>query len=658
MFSVSPAELEILINGVPLPTTALAPGVTNVWDLFEESWFSGASNQANICIINTNTVSNGNDFGIDNISFKECASCTENFPFAINEPPILDFNTLTVSESCTGANDGEIEINSSGGMPNYTYSIDNGVTFQANNVFINLSAGNYDVVVRDLNNCELTALVEVMALPSVAFNVNLTDPFCNGDNSGSLEFVNIIDGTAPFSFSIDNGNNFQAIELFDNQTSGIYDVVVMDDNGCQTIDQVELVDPQQLSTDFDLVPVSCFGESDGQIDFTNSQGGVGNFVFSIDNGVSFQASNQFTGLLAGNYDVVMQDANGCELTDNVVVDTPFPLDFDIGSTNLNCYEDNSGEIEFTNMSGGTVNYEYSVDGGANFQTIETFVNLAVGNYDLTMRDANGCLITDFVTLNQPDQLEINAVEIDVTCYGKCDGMLGATITGGAAPYNYFWSGNGIDATGIEVTNLCAGDYNLYIQDDNGCNVSQNLNINQQNAVIANFFTEETELSILATEVNFVNTSTGADSFDWDFDDGSQVSNNVNPTHYFPEEAANYTVQLIAFNQDGCSDTVTGVIKINDELIFYVPNTFTPDEDQRNEIFVPVFTAGYEPGDHNFIIFNRWGETVFKTSTPNVGWDGTYKGLPAVEGTYVWKIDFRETMTDKRHIYSGHINLLR
>lgn len=658
MFTVSPANLEILINGVPLPTNAIAPGVTNVWDVYEESWFSGASVQADICIVNTNTASNGNDFGIDNISFKECASCTENFPFTINEPTALAINANTVSESCAGANDGEIEIIVNGGTPNYTYSIDNGVTFQPNSIFTNLSAGTYDVVVRDLNDCEITLVVIIDALPSVTFDVNLIDPLCFGSNSGSIEFINIVGGTAPYNFSIDNGTNFQVNQLFNNQASGIYDVVVMDDNGCQTSEQVELFDPQEITTEFDITSVSCFGDDDGVITFINTQGGTGNYEFSIDNGTVFQAGNQFGNLLEGNYDVVVRDANGCEIFDNVNVISPAILSFEIESTDLVCFEDNSGEIEFTNTAGGTPNYEFSIDAGTNFQANPLFTTLTSGMYNLVLRDQNGCTLTDQIVLIEPDQIEITPLEIDVTCHGYCDGILGVNVLGGNSPYNYFWSGNGIDATGVEVTDLCAGDYNLYVQDVNGCNQSENMTISQPSPIIASFYTEETEVSILNTEVNFVNTSQGASNYEWDFDDNSQTSNEINPMHNFPDEPGIYNVQLVAFNDNNCSDTVYGLVRINDELIFYVPNTFTPDADQHNELFVPIFYSGYEPGDYNFMIFNRWGELIFKTRSPNIGWDGTYQGLPAVEGTYVWKLDFRETMTDKRHIYSGHINLLK
>ncbi len=95
------------------------------------------------------------------------------------------------------------------------------------------------------------------------------------------------------------------------------------------------------------------------------------------------------------------------------------------------------------------------------------------------------------------------------------------------------------------------------------------------------------------------------------------------------------------------------------IIFYVPNVFTPDGDEFNEVFQPVFTAGYDPFDFHLMIFNRWGELIFESYNADIGWDGTYgeRGL-VQDGVYVWKIDFKETMSDKRHIHTGHVTVLK
>jgi gliding motility-associated-like protein len=124
---------------------------------------------------------------------------------------------------------------------------------------------------------------------------------------------------------------------------------------------------------------------------------------------------------------------------------------------------------------------------------------------------------------------------------------------------------------------------------------------------------------------------------------------------------NYIVELIATSSLGCADTVTRVIIVQDEVIFYVPNTFTPDNDDYNEYFQAIFTSGYDPFDFNLYIFNRWGELIWESHDASVGWDGTYgvdRSLPVQDGTYTWKIDFKTSINDERIEVVGHVNVIR
>jgi gliding motility-associated-like protein len=98
--------------------------------------------------------------------------------------------------------------------------------------------------------------------------------------------------------------------------------------------------------------------------------------------------------------------------------------------------------------------------------------------------------------------------------------------------------------------------------------------------------------------------------------------------------------------------------VNEDLIFYVPNTFTPDGDEFNQEFHPVFTAGFDPFDFNMIIFNRWGEIVFESNNAAAGWDGTYHGKLVQDGTYTWKIEYKLLLNDSRQTAIGHVTILK
>ena len=108
----------------------------------------------------------------------------------------------------------------------------------------------------------------------------------------------------------------------------------------------------------------------------------------------------------------------------------------------------------------------------------------------------------------------------------------------------------------------------------------------------------------------------------------------------------------------CSDTTWLAIDVDEELIFYVPNTFTPDDDNFNQLFAPVFTSGFDPYDFNLLIFNRWGEVIWESHNAEAGWDGTYGGMPVQDGTYTWKIEFKTSANDERMIKTGHVNVIR
>jgi gliding motility-associated-like protein len=160
------------------------------------------------------------------------------------------------------------------------------------------------------------------------------------------------------------------------------------------------------------------------------------------------------------------------------------------------------------------------------------------------------------------------------------------------------------------------------------------------------------------EVSFTNTSVDHDFSAWDFGDGS-TSGAESPEHVFPiGEIGNYEVELIVTTSFGCSDTTSQIIVVKDQLLYYVPNTFTPDADQFNPVFLPVMTAGMDENDYHLEIYNRWGEIVFQTDDIHEGWDGSFGGRSANEGTYTWKLRFGMMDDDSAVVATGHVNLVR
>lgn len=179
--------------------------------------------------------------------------------------------------------------------------------------------------------------------------------------------------------------------------------------------------------------------------------------------------------------------------------------------------------------------------------------------------------------------------------------------------------------------------------------------------VAQFLALSTETNIFNPEFSFVNTSLNADTYQWSFGDGS-TSSAIDGYHSYPELAAGYTVCLVATNSlfAGCIDSICIPVNIEDLVIYYVPNSFTPDGDSYNEYFKPVFTTGYDPYDFDMFIFNRWGEVIWESHDASVGWDGTYgiDGRAVQDGAYNWKIEFKTSLNDERVSLDGCVNLIR
>jgi gliding motility-associated-like protein len=178
------------------------------------------------------------------------------------------------------------------------------------------------------------------------------------------------------------------------------------------------------------------------------------------------------------------------------------------------------------------------------------------------------------------------------------------------------------------------------------------------AIEANFYFSPGVISLLDPTVHFVNASSNATAYLWDFDSENAQSTEASPEFVFPSHIRTYQVKLIASNDEGCMDSITKILTVKDELIHYVPNAFTPDGDEFNQTFKPVFTSGFDPQNYSLYIYNRWGEILFESRDATVGWDGVYQGELVPEGTYTWNIKVKQFHSDAFETFSGHVVLIR
>ena len=172
-----------------------------------------------------------------------------------------------------------------------------------------------------------------------------------------------------------------------------------------------------------------------------------------------------------------------------------------------------------------------------------------------------------------------------------------------------------------------------------------------------FTQSENKLDFYNPEVQF-QTKTNANYYLWNFGDGT-TSTYKNPKHKFPEIPGEYIIDLIVSNMNGkCGMSFSSSVFMPEPVIYFIPNTFTPNGDELNNTFQPVFTYGYDPQSYNFYIYNRWGELIFESHNPKIGWDGTFGNNLVQNDTYIWKLEFKEKIEEYKHVKTGHVTLLK
>ena len=336
---------------------------------------------------------------------------------------------------------------------------------------------------------------------------------------------------------------------------------------------------------------------------------------------------------------------------------------DAGPDQLICI----GDETTVTASGDPATYTWTP--GGIFNGVPFTPGLLTLTYTVLATDANGCINTDDLEIAVHPLPVISFIASDLE--GCTPFNVNFTIVSDIEILTTDWFfGDGDIATGVTFpttshTYLFGGLYDIRatVTDIYGCvsSVEYNDYITVENQPIAAFQMNPTSVFTNDTEVHLINQSLYASDYIWNFGDASPLSNELNPIHFFPDDIGDvfYPVTLIASNYLGCADTVTQFMNVKGIILFYIPNTFTPDGDESNNVFKPVFVSGYDPYDFHLMIFNRYGEIIFESYDVNGAWDGTYGSREIVQdGVYPWQIDFKELHTDKRHTHKGHVTVTR
>jgi len=417
-------------------------------------------------------------------------------------------------------------------------------------------------------------------------------------------------------------------------------------------------------TDVVVVTVNANPAVSGGVDVAICPGeqatlsGSGASTYTWNNGIT--NSTPFTPLTTTTYTVTGTDGNGCTGTDQVIV-TVDPLPTVNAGVDITICQ-NAVAI-LTASGASTYTWDNSVTNGVGF-------NPTVGTttYTVTGTSTAGCTDTDQVNVTvEANPIVSFSPDATIGC-----SPLTVTFTNNSTGSNTCtWTmSDGTVLSGCgSVTNTFeqAGCYDITLTVSSANNCTSSFTANDMICVEANPIAAFSPSINIVTEydgqIDFTNESIGATNYSWNFGDGTAPVTDENTSHDFGgQDQESWIVSLIASTPLGCADTAYSTIVYQEELIFYVPNTFTPDDDDYNPVFQPVFTAGFDPYDYVLYIYNRWGELIFESHDATVGWDGSYGTNREIElvqdGTYTWKIEFKVTKNDEHKIVVGHVNVLR
>jgi gliding motility-associated-like protein len=582
------------------------------------------------------------------------------------EVTVLPNATIVASPDVSICPGNSTTISVSGGV---LYSWNNGLGTSNSHSVSPTSTTTYTVQGEDADGCIGNDEVTVTVYSSSVADISGSTSVCLGASSPTAVFSGS-SGTAPYEFiySINGGGNQvvtsnasgQANVSIPTTSPGVYNYElreVRDANSCSyPLSETEVFTIHALPTIVSPNASVCESSTvalaaSGGVSYSWSP--ATNLSSSIGGNVTFTPGSTTT------YTITGTDANNCTNTTNITVTVNALPIVNAGTDIFGCEND----IHTLSGSGTALSYVWNngvVDG------VPFVAPVGVTSYTVTGINANGCQNTDVLVIDIQEAPQMSfVVQQDEYCYPVTARFINTT----PAVQNCLWIlDNGETITGCSDTSYVfnhPGAYGLTLRAEslNGC-VSQ---LYEDSMVIidpypiASFYVTPESISMLNPEVRFVNTSWGAVSYVWNFDDESFLSNQIAPVHMYPDDKGRvYNVSLIVISEHGCMDTTISVVTIKDELIFYIPNTFTPDGNQFNQTFFPVFNSGFDPFNYSLLIFNRWGEKVFESHDPTVGWDGTYgvSGSISPDGTYTWKIDVKIPDYDERRTFTGYVNLLR
>lgn len=440
---------------------------------------------------------------------------------------------------------------------------------------------------------------------------------------------------------------------------------------CQDVAIVVVNVTDTKITDYVITDSDCNSKPNGFVLIT----GTAIDYYRLDGGNPINVTSPFTleNLAAGNYVLDVYSTGGCtdQLTFSIAEPDPLSIPF-ISPDTLICRE-GSATLTATGAGGSSAyTYSWSLNGDTigNTQSITVSPGAGSHNYCVTLSEACGspvatactnvfiedeiipALLPDF-----PAGCEAHSVIFENLTNGSVDSVFISfgdgtqdTVLLGTDPFGHTYQSHGIYTVTMEVISSLGCYYNRTFPDF----------IIVYPAPDADFHISPAPVSMYDPVVRLTDISTGnIDQRQWVIPGATPASSSMeSPKVTYPQgETGTYPVTLYVTTEYGCTDSITKDVVVISDVTVFAPNTFTPDGDEFNQTW-NVFIQGVDTYSFHLQVFNRWGELIFESHDPNVGWDGTFKGKIVQAGAYVWKLSARDLYNDNKYTFNGHVNVLR
>lgn len=611
---------------------------------------------------------------------------------------LASVNALVVNPIlCNGQQTGSARVNFSGGGSVFDFSW-NTIPVQATQTAVNLGAGTYSVTVKGQNGCPATTSVTLTEPPALSESKNVSQPSCNSADGSIAITTSGGAGSYTYSWSPNVSNSNTAVNL----PAGTYQISVKDANQCPDTVIIPLVSSSNLAATISAKKdLSCFGTNDGSATVLVN-GGTAPYAYSWS--PSGGNASVVTNLSPGSYTATVTDNKGCQSIATTFINQPAQLNTTVTTTNTTC--GNANGFASVEVQGGTIPYNYLWSPGNS--TADSIVNIAGGNYIVTVKDLNGCTIIDTAVIASSTAVNLQLSHTDVLCFSELTGTATALVTGGNSPYNITWTNGTQNFTGSTITALGIGKYNTNVLDVNGCKATGNVIITQPTSINVSLAASPALCSINNGTISAAVTG-GIQPFSYlwsPVSDTTAYLNNLSAGTYLlsvtdqnnctataSATVSNYSSLSISLGADtticqgdkiilspgnfnsytwqdnsfapaftvmqqgayavkvtdafGC--TATDTIKITADCgeIFF-PSGFTPNNDSRNDLFGPLGNLNALK-DYSLVIYNRWGQLVFQSNDPFKKWDGKVQSKNPQANTFVWIAKFT---------YKAQTNIIR